>query len=208
MDSKEHRVVKTRQDRATMQRLLGPYKGKSLTIDAFLSEWERHTTSSSVDEDIIVSKMDRVVSSGFNSIQKAWKQDFSGSSLDVFRLVVNDAEKMFSSANYAKFMPIVQSSGAGKSRLVDEYGKTAVGIIFTLRHDKQAGYPPGDVEVTQLLRDSVYSREKRSTVHATIIAVLGSAVKLGMLKPPSLFHPLPLGHKLRLPISTTYRPLK
>ncbi|KAF8533710.1 hypothetical protein BDD12DRAFT_898077 [Trichophaea hybrida] len=78
--------------------------------------------------------------------------------------VVNDAERIFDSEPYyAQLMPIVQSSGAGKSWLIDEYGKTAVRIVFTLRIGDQSGYPPGD-----------------STEYATVIAFLTSAVKLVM----------------------------
>ena len=66
------------------------------------------------------------------SIQEAWKRDFSGATLAVFRRVIHDTDKTFKDTQYARFMPIIQSSGAGKSRLMDEYAKTAVGIIFTL----------------------------------------------------------------------------
>jgi hypothetical protein len=80
-------------------------------------------------------------------------------------------------------MPIIQSSGAGKSQLMDEYAKTAVGINFTLRSGEQSGYPPGDVEITKCLQSAAGTR---STEHATVIALISTAVKLGVCRPPML----------------------
>ena len=49
-------------------------------------------------------------------------------------------------------MPIVQSSGMGKSRLVSELSKSVLSLVFTLRDNGKSGYPPGDIEVTQYLK--------------------------------------------------------
>jgi len=115
-----------------------------------------------------------------DGIKKAWMRDFVGGAVTSFTRVVNNAERKFCDYNdYAKFMPIVQSSGAGKSRLIDEYSRSAVGIIFTFRFGEQSGYPPGDVEITDLLRN--FARNPSSD-HATVIAVLAAAIKLGMCK--------------------------
>jgi hypothetical protein len=141
----------------------------------------RDTTSSRANGWQDTDDRDTETYGNFDSVRKAWKDDFSGSSLAVFHRVVNAAERDFSTySHYAKLMTIVQSSGAGKSRLLDEYSKTTTGIIFTLRHGQQGGYPPGDVEITERLRYSALGSQSNLTAHATIIAVLASAVKLGM----------------------------
>lgn len=44
---------------------------------------------------------------------------------------------------YAKTFVFVQSSGMGKSRLADAFGKICLMINFILRKDD--GYPPGDI---------------------------------------------------------------
>jgi hypothetical protein len=90
---------------------------------------------------------------------------------------VQRGEKFKGSKHYAKYMPIVQSSGAGKSRLVDEYGKRAVAIIFTLRRGQQGGYPPGDIEVTEFLHAK--ERDEQAPVHATTVSLLAAAIKQG-----------------------------
>ena len=64
-------------------------------------------------------------------IKKAWIREFVGGAITSFTRIVDHAEQNFCDDNdYAKFKPVVQSSGAGKSRLIDEYSRLAVGIIF------------------------------------------------------------------------------
>ena len=52
---------------------------------------------------------------------------------------------------YAKIIPIIQSSGMGKSRLMDEMSKTNLTILFTFRKNSESGYPPGDPEITRFV---------------------------------------------------------
>jgi hypothetical protein len=67
-------------------------------------------------------------------ITGAWKHDFSGDSINVLRAIVDHEQEAFdATSDYAKFIPVVQSSGMGKSRLMDEYAKYTVGVIFTFR---------------------------------------------------------------------------
>jgi hypothetical protein len=114
-----------------------------------------------------------------NRFRNARMHGFIGNAIDVFHEYVRSAEKNFMGAkHYAKYMPIVQSSGAGKSRLVDEYGKRAVGIIFTLRRGQQGGYPPGDIEVTKFLHVKEGDRQQLP-VHAMTISLLAAAIKQG-----------------------------
>ncbi|KAA8903422.1 hypothetical protein FN846DRAFT_985347 [Sphaerosporella brunnea] len=113
----------------------------------------------------------------FDKIREAWKKDYLGGSIDVFRSVVGDAQKAFGDhRHYAKFFPIIQSSGAGKSRMIDEYSKSSVGIVFTLRLRSQTGYPPGDVEITRFLRQAIYSIQDGRTEHAIVVSLLAAAV--------------------------------
>jgi hypothetical protein len=116
----------------------------------------------------------------FARIKTAWRGDFFGDSITVFQSVVGNAQKRFNlNTDYAKFMPIVQSSGMEKSRLIDEYSKFSAGVIFTLRIENQSGYPPGDYEVTNLLRGAPTGNRK-STAHATVVGLLSAAVAEGM----------------------------
>ncbi|KAI0255372.1 hypothetical protein BJV78DRAFT_761238 [Lactifluus subvellereus] len=52
---------------------------------------------------------------------------------------------------YARFCSIVQSSGMGKSRLLDEFSKSHTLIPINLRPEKTHGFPPPDVAVRVFL---------------------------------------------------------
>jgi hypothetical protein len=87
-----------------------------------------------------------------NALILEWKRPFLGSSVDVLRKLLLDEEMAFQEDQYyAKVMPIIQSSGTGKSRLLDEMSKEFLTISFTLRGLKDYGFPPADHEVTGFL---------------------------------------------------------
>ncbi|KAA8898649.1 hypothetical protein FN846DRAFT_921275 [Sphaerosporella brunnea] len=95
----------------------------------------------------------------FARIKTAWRGDFFGDSITVFQSVVGNAQKRFNlNTDYAKFMPIVQSSVMGKLRLIDEYSKFSAGVIFTLR-----------IEINRDIR--------RSTAHATVVGLLSAVAE-------------------------------
>ena len=75
-------------------------------------------------------------------------------------------------------MPIIQSSGTGKFRLVDELRKEALAISFTLRDNGETGYPPGDTEVTKYLKAGAHDEEL--VKHARVIALFGASFTYGM----------------------------
>ena len=55
---------------------------------------------------------------------------------------------------YAKTLVFVQSSGMGKSRLADSFGRVCPMINFVLR-EKGDGYPPSDRQVEQFMRQPI-----------------------------------------------------
>lgn len=81
---------------------------------------------------------------------RAWSLPFIGDVRDIFHAVVRKEASKFDNQSmeneqrdyYAKVMPIVQSSGAGKSRLIDRYGVDHLGVAFTFRIGDQNRYPP------------------------------------------------------------------
>ena len=75
-------------------------------------------------------------------LRHAWQQAYTGPALETFRHFINHRAATFDeSVHYAKVAALVQSSGVGKSRLVDEFGKVSVGVTFTLRSGGHRGYP-------------------------------------------------------------------
>ncbi|KAF8246830.1 hypothetical protein K440DRAFT_661732 [Wilcoxina mikolae CBS 423.85] len=74
---------------------------------------------------------------------------------------------------YCKLIPIIQSSGMGKSRLVDETSKDLFTISFTLRSGEESGYPPGDPEVTEYMDSSLEMGDAH--MHARAAALIAAA---------------------------------
>ncbi|KAI9430204.1 hypothetical protein H4582DRAFT_1820313, partial [Lactarius indigo] len=54
---------------------------------------------------------------------------------------------------YGRYCSIIQSSGMGKSRLLDEFSKSYFMIPINLRHSEGQGYPPADHKVRNFLTD-------------------------------------------------------
>ena len=84
-----------------------------------------------------------------------WINKFKGSSLKSLRAYVLKQEELWSSGRYyAKIIPVIQSSGMGKSRLLSEFSKTTPSVYYTLREDDDTtGYPPGDTLIRNYFRE-------------------------------------------------------
>lgn len=77
---------------------------------------------------------------------------------------------------YSKSFSILQSSGSGKSRLVDELGKHHLTIVFTFRKAGDTGYPPGDPEISAYFNDTAI--QASTSVRATcLLSAVGSVGK-------------------------------
>jgi len=103
-----------------------------------------------------------------------WKRPFWGNSLNVLKELLVDEENIFQKDKfYAKSMTIIQSSGTGKSRLLDELSKELLTISFALRHQcKDVGWPPGDHEITDFLTCSTEYKELIARAVALLAAAL------------------------------------
>ena len=91
--------------------------------------------------------------------------------------------------HYSKFTPIVQPSGVRKSRLVGEFSKKVLGILFTFRMNDDTGYPPGNPEIRKYILDHMpklydESVSRPLAVAASLIAAsistLHSLVRAGL----------------------------
>lgn len=72
----------------------------------------------------------------------SWKTEYKGNSALLFRKRVENANRQlynqakrteFKDSTISNFIPILQSSGMGKSRLVDEVGKKVLTISICLK---------------------------------------------------------------------------
>jgi hypothetical protein len=108
-----------------------------------------------------------------------WKRPFWGDSVELLKALLLDEERVFQRDEfYAKSLTIIQSSGTGKSRLLDELSKELLTISFALRHPhKDAGWPPGDHEITHFLTCSTDYKELAARAVAFLAAALAQCKK-------------------------------
>jgi hypothetical protein len=83
-----------------------------------------------------------------------WINEFKGASLMALCDFLVEQERVWSHDKYyAKIIPVIQSSGMGKSRLLSEFGKTILSVYYTTRKPDETGYPPGDTSIRKLLSE-------------------------------------------------------
>lgn len=86
-------------------------------------------------------------------LQKDWTNPYAGYSLIALQAQILECQKAGPENYYAKTMVFVQSSGTGKSRLADSFGRNCLMINFVLREKGTAGFPPPDDEIREFLRE-------------------------------------------------------
>jgi len=96
-----------------------------------------------------------------------------GDSVDVMRDLLLAEERGFKSDIYVKMIPVIQSSGTGKSRLMDEISKDFLSVSFVLRHPGEDGFPPGDTEITGFLTRPF---DTEAQLHARVAAFLAGTL--------------------------------
>ncbi|KAG8712506.1 hypothetical protein FRC08_014483 [Ceratobasidium sp. 394] len=119
-------------------------------------------------------------SNGDNSLQAAFEEPYLGNTAKVFINTLNRERQYYppeaAEHPYNWSIPVIQSSGMGKSRMVDEAAKT----VFTVPIDLGADLPPGkkarlppDVEMRryfEVRKDQ--SDEEQQAEYATLLRVL------------------------------------
>ncbi len=68
---------------------------------------------------------------------KSWSHPYQGDTADLFYRYMVDLDH---STLYARLLPLVQSSGMGKSRLIDEFSKKYFVIPFNLREGNHGDF--------------------------------------------------------------------
>ncbi|KAI9464318.1 hypothetical protein HD554DRAFT_2315894 [Boletus coccyginus] len=148
--------------------LLDPEKGPSLR-EKLATAWDAKEYQSIRAIDYLrISKRPppppprRETSEEVSATERAWNVDYVG---DVATVLLNRIKGSLpdpkrkdtpssTSGLYARYMAIIQSSGMGKSRAVDEIAKGELVIPMILRPDDSTGYPPADPGIRNYLTDS------------------------------------------------------
>jgi hypothetical protein len=99
---------------------------------------------------LVASGITGASDSALSGLRKNWTSDYLPDSLDVLEGVIRDNESQLG-LYYARTLEIVQSSGMGKSRLADAFGKRCPMINFVLEEEATYGFPPADPEILSFI---------------------------------------------------------
>jgi hypothetical protein len=112
-------------------------------------------------------------SSVLRDLQKDWNNAYFPHSLEALQELVQQYQQLPIERYYARTLVFVQSSGTGKSRLVDEFGQECPMINFILRDEETTGFPLADGEILSFLRES-----PPKELNATVTTILPNASKI------------------------------
>jgi hypothetical protein len=94
-------------------------------------------------------------------LRENWTSDYLPESLEALQEMIQINEsKSDPEVHYAKTLSFVQSSGMGKSRLADAFGKECPMVNFVLREKGSVGYPPPDKEVLSFMRKKLSAQNQ------------------------------------------------
>ena len=93
------------------------------------------------------------ISSVLRDLRKDWNNEYFPPSLVALQDLVQRYQQLPVNSYYARTLVFVQSSGMGKSRLVDSFGEVCPMINFILREEGTTGFPPADPEILSFLRE-------------------------------------------------------
>ena len=96
-------------------------------------------------------------------LRENWTSDYLPESLQALQeMIQNNESKCDPDVHYAKTLTFVQSSGMGKSRLADAFGKECPMVNFVLREEGSVGYPPADKEVLSFMRKKLSAQNQET----------------------------------------------
>jgi len=103
-----------------------------------------------------------------------WSDRFYGRAIDALNepIECNEASASIDGAHYSKYIPTIQSSGMGKSRLAAEASREVFSITFTFKPKDARGYPSGDYEILEYILESTKALSfiERHTVIGALLA--------------------------------------
>jgi hypothetical protein len=91
---------------------------------------------------------------------EAWNLPFYGTAQALLKQTIDDMNMKRNTKIYTNYVPIVQSSGTGKSRVVHKLAADVFTIPFNLREtingQEAPGYPPADQAIRDLFSSDIY----------------------------------------------------
>ncbi|THH04459.1 hypothetical protein EW145_g5506, partial [Phellinidium pouzarii] len=106
----------------------------------------------------------------FEATIKSWRENYAGKAQHELLAYMRDyMDKRNEGKNYARYTTVIQSSGMGKSRMIDELAKIVFVIPLCLRSSDK-GFPPPDDNV----RDYITDKYDEAIVNIRSVAFLGA----------------------------------
>ncbi|KAL0960694.1 hypothetical protein HGRIS_005719 [Hohenbuehelia grisea] len=140
--------------------LLGPYRDRVLASIEKLRENHKNLSREDFVLKMFIEPPDEVIQRRQfqDAVVASWEEEYRGGGAVAFWDYIRynfrpHRERYIDRAEgrvYAHYVVLFQSSGTGKSRLVDELSKTVFVIPMCLR-DNSCGFPPADLEVRKYL---------------------------------------------------------
>jgi hypothetical protein len=90
-----------------------------------------------------------------NDLQRDWNNPYFPHSLKALKSLIQEYQQLAVEQYYARTLVFVQSSGTGKSRLVDSFGQMCPMINFILRDKETTSFPLADCEILSFLREKL-----------------------------------------------------
>ncbi|KAF8430602.1 hypothetical protein BGX38DRAFT_1146839 [Terfezia claveryi] len=136
----------------------------------------------------VISPTQSELNDALQKVYRHWNTKFCGHAklaLQEKLLLYENTTRQYHQNFYAKIIPIIQSSGMGKSRLMDELSKIHLTILFTFRKNGESGFPPGDPEITRFVDKALSwkgnkpqrSQEELMMAHSHALALVLGALR-------------------------------
>jgi len=128
------------------------------------------------------------ISDTLQNVYRHWNTKFCGHAklaLQEKLLEYENSIQHYHQIARTKIIPIIQSSGMGKSRLIDEISKSHLTILFTFRKNGESGFPLGDPEITHFVDKALSwksdksqgSQEEVMMAHSYALALILGALR-------------------------------
>ncbi|KAK2463837.1 hypothetical protein APHAL10511_004142 [Amanita phalloides] len=114
------------------------------------------------------------VQESIHATLESWKTEFKGNAADVLLATISEYLNKDLDV-HARLAPIINSSGTGKSRIVDELSKEIITLPTCLRAHGSDGFPPPDDNIRDWLFRPINLRSKDSSaksLHAFVHSLL------------------------------------
>ncbi|KAJ2932242.1 hypothetical protein H1R20_g4866, partial [Candolleomyces eurysporus] len=121
--------------------------------------------------------IDELTSSSMSATEYTWTVQYVGDAAEALWSYLNRLANESSLNLYARYASVVQSSGTGKSRAVDEMSKKHFVIPINLRASGTTGYPPPDGDLQSFLcatqgdRYSLFCAFLQALFQTTVLAL-------------------------------------